>query len=250
MQLQIFKYEEDEDHLDDLTAIEIDGEAWFIAVEVCKMLDIENVTNAIKVLDDDEKLPFTLERAGQKRQVNLISESGLYALVFKSKKPSAKKFRKWVTKEVIPAIRKTGVYGIDRSTVPNFVRRYNDNWEKIERGYFSVIGELFVRLYGKFERIGYCIPNKAFDEKEIRPDVSVGLLFSKYLQKNYPEIADDFKTYSHKFPNGTSFDARQYPNTALHIFISFVDDVWIPNNAQEYFKKRDPLALDYLPKLL
>ena len=201
-------------------------------------------------MDDDEKLPFTLERSGQKRKVNLISESGLYALIFKSKKPSAKKFRKWVTKEVIPSIRKTGRYGIDRRETPNFVIRFNDNWDKTDKGYFSVISELFIRLFGRFEKVGYIIPNKAFNGKEIRPDVSVGRLFANYLKKKHPEISDNYKMYLHKFQSGLEVEARQYENELLPIFIKFVDDVWIPENSQKYFSERDKVALDYLPKLL
>ena len=249
MQLQIFKYEQKND-LSDLTTIEIDGEVWFVASDVCKLLDIENTTNAIKALDNDEKLPFTIKRAGQKRKVNLISESGLYALIFKSKKKAAKKFRKWVTKEVIPSIRKTGKYGIDRLETPNFIVRFNDNWDKTDKGFFSVISELFIRLYGRFEKVGYNIPNKAFNGKEIRPDVSVGRLFSKFLKKHHPDQAENFKMYMHHFPSGLKVEARQYENNLLPLFIKFVDDVWIPKHSEKYFSKRDKVALDYLPKLL
>jgi prophage antirepressor-like protein len=249
MQLQIFKYGE-EDHPDNLTAIEINGEAWFVASEVCALLDIGNTTNAIKTLEDDEKLPFTLERAGQNRQVNLVSESGLYALIFKSKKDSAKQFRKWVTKEVIPAIRKTGTFGINRLETPNFVVRFNGNWNRTDKGYFSVISELFIRLFGRFEQLGYTIPNKAFDGREMRPDVSVGMKFAKYLRNKYPEFANDYKMYSHRFPDGSEVEARQYKNDLLPIFIRFIDDVWIHDSAEEYFRPRDVKALDYLQKLL
>jgi prophage antirepressor-like protein len=251
MQLQIFKYQEDEDHLDNLTTIDIKGEAWFIASEVCKLLDIKNSRDAVSTLDDDEKssVAFTDGTSGNPNKT-IISESGLYALIFKSKKPSAKKFRKWVTKEVIPAIRKTGSYGINRLETPNFVVRFNDNWDRTDKGFFSVISELFVRLYGKFENVGYQIPNKAFTGKEIRPDVSVGLLFAKYLRNNHPDFANDFKMYNHRFTNGMEVEARQYKNDLLPIFIKFIDDHWIPENAQNYFKERDPVALDYLPKLL
>ncbi|MGV8139475.1 MAG: Bro-N domain-containing protein [Mangrovibacterium sp.] len=252
MQLQIFKYqtEEDNDHFDDLTTIEINGEAWFVANEVCKLLDIKNTSDAVSRLDDDEKLTSVIPIAGKNRNVTIISESGLYALIFKSNKPSAKKFRKWVTKEVIPAIRKTGSFGINRLETPNFVIRFNDNWDRTEKGYFSVISELFVRLYGRFEQVGYQIPNKAFNGKEIRPDVSVGKLFANYLRKNHPELADEYKMYNHKFQSGLEVEARQYRNELLPIFIKFIDDNWIMDNAQSYFRERDPLALDYLPKLL
>lgn len=251
MQLQIFKYQEDEEHLDNLTTLEIDGEAWFIASEVCKLLEIKNTSDAVSTLDDDEKntIAITDGTSGNPNKT-IISESGLYALIFKSKKPSAKKFRKWVTKEVIPAIRKTGSFGINRLETPNFVIRYNDNWDRTDKGHFSVISELFIRLYGRFERVGYQIPNKAFNGKEIRPDTSVGIMFSSYLKKNHPDKASDFKMYMHKFQNGLELEARQYKNELLPIFIDFVDSYWIPDNAQKYFKERDPLALDYLPKLL
>lgn len=85
-------------------------EPWFVAVDVCKILDIANVSDAIGRLDEDEKLTSVLPIAGQKRTVNLINESGLYALILRSRKPEAKSFRKWVTSEVLPSIRKHGAY--------------------------------------------------------------------------------------------------------------------------------------------
>jgi len=80
--------------------------------------------------------------------------------------------------------------------------------------------------------------------------VSVGRLFSSYLKDNYPQVADEFKMYSHLFPDGSEHDARQYKNDLLPIFIQFVDIDWIPNRASGYFQLRDPVALKYLPKLL
>jgi hypothetical protein len=251
MQLAIFKYqEENSSSVNDFTAIEIEGEPWFIAVEVCALLGLTSATESLRGLDDDEKLTSVIHRAGQKRQVNLINESGLYNLIFKSRKESAKKFRKWVTKEVIPSIRKKGSYGINRIDTPNFVIRYNANWDRTAKGYFSVISELFVRLYGRFEHNGYIIPNKAMDGKEMRPDNSVGIFFRKYLLKYHPEHADSFKMYSHKFSDGSTHDCKQYPNELIPIFIKFIDEDWLPNQAARYFGERDVLALDYLPKLL
>lgn len=251
MQLQIFKYAEDEEHFDNLTTIEIDGEAWFVANEVCKLLDIKNTSDAVSRLDEDEKSTIVInDGTSGNPNKTIISESGLYALIFKSSKPSAKKFRKWVTKEVIPSIRKKGSFGINRLETPNFVIRFNDNWDNTDKGYFSVISELFVRLYGRFEKAGYQIPNKAFDGKEMRPDGSVGSLFARFLRDNHPEFANDFKMYPHRFPSGLVVEARQYKNDLLPIFIKYIDDVWIMEKAQNYFKERDVLALDYLPKLI
>src|SRR5690606_12053969 len=152
MQLAIFKYQED-DMVSDFTTIEIDGEPWFLAADVCRLLEIQNVSREVSSLDDDEKLLYEIRISGQKRKVNLINESGLYASIFRSKKESAKRIRKWVTKEVIPSIRKTGSYGINRLETPNFIVRFNDNWDRVNKGYFSVISELFIRIYGKFEHL-------------------------------------------------------------------------------------------------
>ncbi len=250
MNLQIFQYEESDD-LNKLTTVEIDGEVWFVASEVCSVLDIKNTSDAVSRLDTDEKQTIVLtDSLSRNPNKIIISESGLYALIFKSKKESAKKFRKWITKEVIPSIRKTGSYGINRLETPNFVIRFNDNWDRTDKWYFSVISELFIRLYGRFEWLGYQIPNKAFDWKEIRPDVSVWRLFSEYLKENHSELCSLYKMYPHKFPNWDEYEARQYENELLPIFIRYVDEEWMPNRAQKYFEPRDTMALNYLPKLL
>jgi prophage antirepressor-like protein len=85
-----------------------DGEPWFVAADVCRVLEIGNPTDAVRRLDDDEVTLDTIE--GSHRQTNLINESGLYALVLTSRKDQAKRFRKWITAEVLPAIRRTGRY--------------------------------------------------------------------------------------------------------------------------------------------
>ncbi|MBL7692164.1 MAG: hypothetical protein JNM41_11255 [Flavipsychrobacter sp.] len=249
MQLQVFTYQDENPF--EFTTVEIDGEAWFVAADVCKVLGISNVSDVLGSLESDEKLVSVIPRSGQKKAVNLINESGLYALIFRSKKQSAIQFRRWVTKVVLPAIRKTGSFdGIDRKATPNFVKRFNDNYLRVDEGYFSVISELFIILHGRLEQVGYIIPNKAYSGKEIRPDVSVGKLFYAYLKSNYPEHADKYKTYPHLFSNGLSFDAKQYPDSILHIFRKYVLSEWIPRHAHAYFSERDRKALDYLPKLL
>jgi len=80
-------------------------------------LQIANTRDAVAGLDDDEKLMSVLPTSGQSREMNIISESGLYSLIFKSRKPEAKIFRRWVTHDVLPAIRKTGSYSIPSKKV-------------------------------------------------------------------------------------------------------------------------------------
>jgi hypothetical protein len=88
------------------------GEPWFVAKDVCEILELEHTTNALNGLDDDELTVEKLQSGGQSREMKLISESGLYTLIIRSNKPQAKPFRKWVTGEVLPSIRKHGSYSL------------------------------------------------------------------------------------------------------------------------------------------
>lgn len=83
------------------------GEPWFVAKDVCDILEISNVTMALQKLDDDERSKFNLGRQGE---TNIVNEAGLYVLVLGSRKPEAHEFKRWVTHEVLPQIRKTGGY--------------------------------------------------------------------------------------------------------------------------------------------
>jgi prophage antirepressor-like protein len=82
------------------------GDPWFVAKDVCAALEIENSRNATARLDADEKGVRLVDTLKGKQKLTIVSESGLYALILRSDKPAAKKFRKWVTSEVLPAIRK------------------------------------------------------------------------------------------------------------------------------------------------
>lgn|SRR5690606_33994173 len=94
----------------ELRIIEKDNEIWFVAKDVCEILEISNPSMAIQRLDDDERAKFNLGRQGL---TNVVNEYGLYNLVLGSRKPEAKEFKRWITHEVIPSIRKTGSYSLD-----------------------------------------------------------------------------------------------------------------------------------------
>lgn len=89
------------------------NEPWFVAKDVCECLSVTNAAQACQNLDDDEKGICKIDTLGGKQDMTLISESGLYTLIMRSNKPEAKEFRKWVTSEVLPSIRKSGVYATD-----------------------------------------------------------------------------------------------------------------------------------------
>lgn len=89
----------------------INGEPWFVAVDVCKALEIQNNRDAISRLDDDEKNTVVLTDGNRGNpNMTIVNEPGLYALVLSSRKPEAKAFKRWITHDVIPTIRKHGAY--------------------------------------------------------------------------------------------------------------------------------------------
>ena len=95
-----------------IQVINKDGEAWFIASEIAAMFGYRDAANLTRILDDDEKGTHNVSTLGGKQDVSVINESGFYHAAFKSRKAEVKPFRKWVTSEVLPAIRKTGGYQI------------------------------------------------------------------------------------------------------------------------------------------
>lgn len=128
----------------------IDGEPWFVAKDVCMMLGIQNSRDTLaKVLDDDEAGVATIYTRSsngveQNREVGIINESGLYHLIFISRKPEAKAIRRWVTGTVLPSIRRTGSYSIsnnrpestNRLPLPKF-RPYFGQWKENVKPYIS-----------------------------------------------------------------------------------------------------------------
>lgn len=108
----VFTFQETTDH--PVRSTMQNGEPWFVAADVCAALDIANVSDAVGRLEEYEKLVSLVTISGQGRNVLLVNESGIYSLVFTSRKPEAKAFKKWVTTEVLPSIRKTGSYSIHR----------------------------------------------------------------------------------------------------------------------------------------
>lgn len=90
------------------------GDPWFVAKDVCRVLEIEKYRDAVARLDEDERGSVLVDTLGGPQQMATISESGLYSLVFRSRKPEARAFSKWVRAEVLPTLRRTGTY-----TMPN-----------------------------------------------------------------------------------------------------------------------------------
>lgn len=107
MEIQIFKHEK----FGNIRTINKNGEPWFVGKDVATILGYKDSINALKShVDSEDKLGWQITTSGQRREVTFINESGLYSLILSSKLPQAKEFKRWVTNEVLPQIRKTGGY--------------------------------------------------------------------------------------------------------------------------------------------
>lgn len=96
----------------EIRSITINGEIWFVAKDVCKVLEIKNSSDAISDFDADQKGVAAIDTLGGPQMLGVINKSGAYTLALKSRKPEAKKFQRWITDEVVPSIEKTGSYGV------------------------------------------------------------------------------------------------------------------------------------------
>lgn len=96
----------------EVRVLERDGDPWWVLADVCVVLDIKQAASSARQLDEDEKGVATTHTLGGPQEVTIINESGLWSLVLTSRKAEAKRFKKWLTTEVIPTIRKTGRYSV------------------------------------------------------------------------------------------------------------------------------------------
>ena len=111
----------------------IESEPWFVATDVCAALHISNNRMALERLDDDEKGVSSIDTPGGPQKMSIVNESGLYTLILTSRKPEARKFRKWVTSEVLPALRKHGQYTMPGAAEPLVTLTRKDLTDLIER---------------------------------------------------------------------------------------------------------------------
>jgi prophage antirepressor-like protein len=137
LQLAVFKFKEYS-----VRSVLKDGLVWFVAMDVCKALGLENTTKALLALEDDEKALTKIQGIPGKGDVNIINESGLYNLIFSSYKPEAREFRRWVTHEILPAIRKTGYYQASACETPEIEQQAPAQHFRLpEKGIWTIIVE-------------------------------------------------------------------------------------------------------------
>ena len=181
--LQLFNFEEHE-----VRTLLINNEPWFVGSDVAKTLDYTNPNKAIRDhVDNEDKLTERIVLSGQNRDAIIINESGVYALVFGSKLPSAKKFKHWVTSEVLPTLRKTGGYKMPE-TFSEALRAYADEVEKNN--------QLSLENKMKDQRINELKPKADYTDMILS---SKSLVTTTQIAKDYGMSGKAFNQLLHKY---------------------------------------------------
>lgn len=137
--LQIFENEK----FGQVRVVEKNEEYWFVANDVCDILNISNSRDALNRLDDDEKDAVGIDDAmGREQWMNIINEPGLYSLILRSRKPEAKQFKRWITHEVLPEIRKTGQYSQKPQSVEDLIIMQAQSMKEMRQKVDQVEGEV------------------------------------------------------------------------------------------------------------
>lgn len=136
-----------------------------------------------------------------------------------------------------------GRAGPPKAEVAYHLRRYAANQMNVPTGHFSILTELTIALIAPMEIMGYTLPERMV------PDISHGMMFCAWLRKNGVDT-EALPTYWHVYEDGRRVRAKAYPESLLADWRRHFREEWLPNRAIEYFRTRDSLALEYLPRLL
>lgn len=227
----------------------IDGDVWFVAKDICDILSIKNPTDALSNLSG--KMKMTLEGKesilGITEDANtvrllLISEPWMYKLVFRSRKPEAEKFSDWVVSEVLPTIRKTWSYGTTKSLSPMMMRFSINSKQNSSLGYWSMLNKMVELFALPLEHNWFELPDNVI------PDISTGILFSKYIKSRWYDPDKICKTYTHMYPDWRQINwVRQYPDSLYPLFTEWFQKEWLSNRCAKYLSERtDESVLPYL----
>lgn len=127
----------------EIRTVVINGEPWFVAADVCRALEISNSRDAVQRLDEDEKGVVLTDTLGGQQSMTAINEPGLYVLVLGSRKPESKEFKRWITHDVIPTIRKTGGYvNNDELFIETYFSQVEESTKAILRATLATVREV------------------------------------------------------------------------------------------------------------
>lgn len=194
----------------EIRTVMIDGEPWFVGNDVAKPLGYSAPKNAVaKFVDDEDKQKHQFDSTGQNREMVIINESGLYSLIFGSKMENAKKFKKWVTSEVLPSIRRTGTYGTPQlSDNPiELLKIHYAALEQVDKKVSDVDSKIET-LEERFDRFEQELPMLPDDADEVHDSLNKRVVFllggkesNAYHDKSLSKkiFADAYRTLKYNF---------------------------------------------------
>lgn len=227
----------------------IDGDVWFVAKDVCDILEIANSRDAVSNLSEKMKMTLVWKESlvaltddPNITQISLISEPWMYKLVFKSRKPEAEKFSDWVVSEVLPTIRKTWSYGTTKSLSPMMMRFSLNSKQNSTLWYWSMLNKMVELFALPLEHNWFELPDN------IIPDISTGILFNKYIKDKWYNPEKICKTYTHIYPDWREINwVRQYPDSLYPLFTEWFQKEWLKERCAKYIIERtDDHILPYL----
>lgn len=189
-------------HSRSVRVVEIKGEIWFVLKDVCNVLGHSNSRQAATRLDADEKGVITNDTLGGPQETTIINESGMYSLVLTSRKPEARQFKKWITSEVLPSIRKTGQYQIDvkhRNLLP-MLTQFEQEKKQLE----AEVAELRPKAEGLEKIAGsggsVCVTDAAKALGMRRTDLFAWLNHNDWIYRRTD--GGDWQAFQHKIDDG------------------------------------------------
>lgn len=192
-ELQIFKNEE----FGEIRSLSINNEPWFVGKDVASILGYKNYRDALnRHIDEEDKGVAECDTPGGKQNLTVINESGLYSLILSSKLPTAKKFKRWVTSEVLPSIRKTGGYKLPDNPMDvlklMFQAQENTNKEVAKHDQrITELEENKLLSPGEYNYIGRAIKNKV---KQVKGELNMNLM-QKQTSQIYHAINRDLNCF-------------------------------------------------------
>lgn len=192
-ELQIFKNEE----FGEIRSLSINNEPWFVGKDVASILGYKNYRDALnRHIDEEDKGVAERDTPGGKQNLTVINESGLYSLILSSKLPTAKKFKRWVTSEVLPSIRKTGGYKLPDNPMDvlklMFQAQENTNKEVAKHDQrITELEENKLLSPGEYNYIGRAIKNKV---KQVKGEFNMDLM-QKQTSQIYHAINRDLNCF-------------------------------------------------------
>lgn len=175
------------------------AEPWFVAKDVCAVLEVGDVSSALRRLDEDEKGTDTILTPGGQQEMSIVSEAGLYSLILRSRKPEAREFKRWITHEVLPSIRKTGSYtpnlpADERAAQIALLKTTLDHAERLQsiEERISVVENDVTLSYGEQRGLQKAIARRVYElqsDAEGRPE---------YFRQIHREIRDRWGVASYR----------------------------------------------------